>query len=392
MAERKFELPGIQELTKEQEAVRALPLEGRHLIVGGPGTGKSIMALLRARRLEREGREYCFLVYNHLLNSANRQLYGGSLASETWPAWFFRTFRALTGNEVPRESQAETDRYLPIDWTKAQALLAETLTDCASSAGKAFLVIDEGQDMPPQFYELLIEMGFENIFVVADQNQQIHAGNSSRVEIEDRLVIDPDAVVELTENFRNSRGVAALAREFATADPASPRPKLPSRTQTGSSRLYSYSGEQLAEVARRIVRLADRRPSRLIGVIAPSNQIREAYLEALRSVSRTTTLENGPPPLATFHSECRSDVRFDRGGILVINVQACKGLEFDVAVCADIDEHVVSAGDLDLLRKRFYVMVARARDQVILLRRRGTESRVEAILPKDGPILRREEL
>lgn len=392
MAPRRFELPGIQDLTKEQEAVRALPLEGRHLIVGGPGTGKSIMALLRARRLEREGREYCFLVYNHLLNSANRQLYGGSLASETWPAWFFRTFRALTGNDVPRESQAETDRYLPIDWTKAQALLAETLTDCASSAEKPFLVIDEGQDMPPQFYELLIEMGFENIFVVADQNQQIHIGNSSRVEIEDRLVIDRATVVELTENFRNSRGVAALAREFATDDPASPRPRLPSRTQAGSSRLYSYSGEQLAEVARRIVRLAARRPSRLIGVIAPSNQVREAYLEALRSVSRTTTLENGPPPLATFHSECRSDVHFDRGGILVINVQACKGLEFDVAVCADIDEHVVSAGDFDLLRKRFYVMVARARDQVILLRRRGTESRVEAILPKDGPILRREEL
>lgn len=391
MARRKFELPGIQDFTKEQEAVRALPLEGRHLIVGGPGTGKSIMALLRARRLEREGREYCFLVYNHLLNTANRQLYGRTLASETWPAWFFRTFRALTGNEVPTEGQAETDRYLPIDWAGAQALLAGPPADGASSGEKPFLVIDEGQDMPPQFYESLIEMGFENIFVVADQNQQIHAGNSSRVEIEDRLVIDPAAVVELTENFRNSRGVAALAREFATDDPASPRPKLPQRTRGGASKLYSYAGERLAEVAGRIVQLADRRPSRLIGVIAPSNQVREAYLGALRSVSRTTTLEHGPPPIATFHSDHRSDVRFDRGGILVINVQACKGLEFDVAVCADIDEHFVSAGDLDLLRKRFYVMVARAHDQVILLRRHGTESRVEAILP-DESILPREEL
>ena len=50
MARRKFELPGIQDLGKEQEAARALPREGQHLIVGGPGTGKSVLALIRARR------------------------------------------------------------------------------------------------------------------------------------------------------------------------------------------------------------------------------------------------------------------------------------------------------------------------------------------------------
>ena len=31
---RKFELPGIQDLSKEQETARALPREGQHLIVG----------------------------------------------------------------------------------------------------------------------------------------------------------------------------------------------------------------------------------------------------------------------------------------------------------------------------------------------------------------------
>ena len=36
-ATRKFELPGIQDLTKEQELIRALPKAGQHLIVGGPG-------------------------------------------------------------------------------------------------------------------------------------------------------------------------------------------------------------------------------------------------------------------------------------------------------------------------------------------------------------------
>ena len=58
MAKRKFELPRIQDLSKEQEAARALCKEGRHLIVGGPGTGKSVLALIRARRHQRERDDY----------------------------------------------------------------------------------------------------------------------------------------------------------------------------------------------------------------------------------------------------------------------------------------------------------------------------------------------
>ena len=76
MAKRKFELPGIQDLSKEQEATRALPKEGQHLIVGGPGTGKSVLALIRARRHHREKDDYLFLVFIHLLNRASGQLFG----------------------------------------------------------------------------------------------------------------------------------------------------------------------------------------------------------------------------------------------------------------------------------------------------------------------------
>ena len=56
---------------------------------------------------------------------------------------------------------------------------------------------------------------------------------------------------------------------------------------------------------------------------------------------------------------------------------------------ADIDRHQVPLADLDAVRKRFYVMVARAREQVILLRRRGVNSRIEEILPDDRAVLQR---
>ena len=65
-------LPPIQDLSKEQEAARALPKEGQHFIIGGPGTGKSVLALIRAGRHQRERDDYLFLVFNHLLDRGER--------------------------------------------------------------------------------------------------------------------------------------------------------------------------------------------------------------------------------------------------------------------------------------------------------------------------------
>ena len=102
MPKRKFELPGIQDLSKEQEAARALPKDGQHLIVGGPGTGKSVLALIRARRHQRDREDYLFLVFNHLLNRASGQLFGSDLVARTWIEWFLETFQSITGRSTPR--------------------------------------------------------------------------------------------------------------------------------------------------------------------------------------------------------------------------------------------------------------------------------------------------
>jgi len=50
MAKREYKLPNYGDLNKEQDKVLALPKDGQFLIVGGPGTGKSVVALLRASK------------------------------------------------------------------------------------------------------------------------------------------------------------------------------------------------------------------------------------------------------------------------------------------------------------------------------------------------------
>ena len=380
-------LPPIQDLGKEQEAARALPKEGQHLIIGGPGTGKSVLALLRARRHRDERDDYLFLVFNHLLDRASGQLFGDGLVSKTWIGWFLDTFEKIAGQSVPRMPR-DDNAFPEIDWPRVVAIVR------ALPAGKTpprpFLVIDEGQDMPPEFYDTLVGLGFDRFFVVADQNQQITEGNSSRKEIEDGLAIKTKDVIELRQNYRNQYHVARLAREFYTGDPASPPPEIPGPSPGVVPLLCYYNEDSLDKVARGILLLADRDPRQLIGVIAPKNTVRKRYLHVLRSAE--VELDNPRPTIETFHGDHRPEVAFDEGGILVINAQACKGLEFDTVVLADIDEHFVRPSDPDVARRLFYVMVARAKEQVFLFMKRGRGGKIEKILPTNRDVLRRKEL
>ncbi len=387
MAKRKFELPGIQDLGKEQEAARALPKEGQHLIVGGPGTGKSVLALLRARRHQQEGGNYRFLVFNHLLRRASDQLFGPGLAGKTWNGWFLDTFERITRRSVP-QLEPNDDGWREIDWAGVDEIV-QALPH-GDGRQQPFLVIDEGQDMPREFYRALVNLGFDRLFVVADQNQQITDANSSRQDIADCLGVDTKDVIELRHNYRNHYPVARLARAFHTGDPASPPPELPAASPGTVPILYSYEQDRLNEVARGLLRLADRDPRQLIGVIAPNNQVRKRYVKALRSAE--VRLDNPRPPVETYHREHRAEVAFDEGGLLVINAQACKGLEFDTVVLADVDEHYFRRGDPDVARRLFYVMAARARERVFMFMRRGGRKDIERILPSDRDVLRREDI
>ena len=385
---RRFELPGIEDLSKEQEAVLALPNEGRHLVVGGPGTGKSVLCLLRARRLAKSGEDYRFLVWNHLLLHASRALFPDGLHAETWKRWFWHTYRDSVGDTPPL--QVADGNFPPIDWEGVQRAVEGM--SLAAGGERPYLVIDEGQDMPPSFYDFLNQLEFKHLFVAADQNQQIKLQeNSSIRQIEKRLAADTPPK-QLRQNFRNSYHVARLARTFATDDPASPLPDLPPEPPSpGAPWLYRRGRDDMRMIAKSILRHWDQDPRRLIGIIAPNNRVRERYFDALQHCG--AELDNGRPWIKTFHRDHQPKVPFDRGGVLVINAQACKGMEFDTVVLADIDEHRLHSTEEgnDLARKLFYVMVSRAKNRVVLFTQPENDA-IERLLPQDENMLRRRNL
>lgn len=383
---RAFTLPRINQLTKDQEEARALSLDGRHLIIGGPGTGKSVVALMRAMRLMRSEKDYRFLVYNRLLNWAGGQLVG-ELNNVTWVSWFRTLIEELTGEACPLREPNQPGGYQAVDW-EAAASRCKALDGASISIARPFLVIDEGQDMPPDFYVALIELGFENFYVVADQSQRITQENSTRDDLISVLSIELEDVLELNENIRNTYPTAVLALHFRPDDPASPPPNLPRKSSSAQAPiLFEYEETQLYGVCRRILKLVDRDPKTLVAVITPNNDVKEFYVEQLRDVP--VTLDNPRCRIETYASGQKEELRFDEGGIIVINQQSCKGLEFDVVVLADIDRYWMDQNDPDDIKRRFYVMVSRSKGRVILLREKNKRGAVDELLPNDERILQR---
>ena len=391
MARRTWALPDIQELSKEQERARLLPKEGCHLIVGGPGTGKSVLALLRTRRHHHPNgvQEYVFLVYNRLLLEASRQLVSGAVDAHPWKKWFKGVYKRATSEFCPINGEAYN-----IDWEQVKVGIHAAPAEIAPPL-TPFVIIDEGQDMPPAFYNALAEIGFENFYVVADPNQQITKENSKPRDIENALAIDTKDRIELTENYRNCDRVARLALEFCVEDPSSPCVKPPTgRACARSPVLVDYGPGccwDFKELIGRILKLADRDPSKLIGIITWKNESRRRWLTALNQ--EPVALDHGRPRIVTYASgEEDGDHRFSEGGIFIINAQSAKGLEFDTVFIADIHEYPCHLEDsvwMDGLKRLFYVMVSRARERAILLRQSGCYCPIEAILPKNENILRR---
>lgn len=388
---RSFELPLFNNLNKDQLKAIHLPKDGTHLVIGGPGTGKSVAALLRVREhhAQKKNNDYCFLVYNYLLHEASQQLLGSDLESARWITWVKNLFHEMSNRPVKLLNGKSWD----IDWRDIEDWINDQET--LPKPRFTHLVIDEGQDMPPAFYNTLVNLGIMSFYVVADQNQQITNENSSRKELEDALVIDPENVIELKINYRNTYPIARLAREFYTGDPASPPPDLPLKGSSVSTPMLIEYGEangfDLQKALERILIMSDNNPTKLIGILTPNSKVRSSYVFLLREISKQISLDH-EPRIVTYapsgNGRGIEDCSFAEGGIFVINAQSCKGLEFETVFIVDINDFPYWQAIEDEQKRLFYVMIARAREKVFILKKEGS-CKIEAILPQDTSILER---
>lgn len=435
-----MKLPKLRDLTDAQRDVYLYAPNDTHVLVSGPpGTGKTLIACFRALELQKRKVPVTLFMFNRVLAKYASNAGDGNdtpLAVMTMRAWFQNWWHAsglpprshggdillnavyedrLAARQagalwrkdvwnpwqekfgtwvVPTEEWAETrerfsawrasqeppmraDATSEFDWDAIFSHVVQnfvSLSDASVSPGT--VLIDEGQDFSPGFYNflyLLSGLGMSRnashplkCMVLADENQQLTEYNSTLKEIQSCLKIPDSHRFPLRDNFRNTREIAELARQFFADVGAIP--DLPSREGEVPA-LVEFTS--MSACVRTIMTWVANHPGKETCILVFKEQKRELLhasikAEAAKISGRWLTVQS-------YSWKTRSDNDVDalvfdeRDVITVLNMQSCKGLEFDAVFIVDLHDASIASLGADRFRMQMFVAVSRARQWVELL-------------------------
>jgi superfamily I DNA/RNA helicase len=341
-----MKLPSYQELSKEQDAINNLPLDESFLVIGPPGTGKTVMALYRASMLNKRKEDVFVLMHSRLLMQYTKSGIGALKIDgmvDTFHHWLYSFFKGKFSLHPPSIAK------WVYDWPEIFRLLSAK--PCAPGS-LPHLIVDEGQDLPPNFYFAAKYLA-RRLTVFADENQRIQKENST---LKDIKIYGPKSVHKLTRNYRNTKEIAALASAFATgleSGVAAPP------TKSGDAPLLLRHQKLHMEIDY-IVRFERSRPDLDIGILVPTKEVQKQFVNRLEG--KTT---NSVQAYLGGKGGKAAPIRFDTPGIKVVCYQSAKGLEFDAVFLPSLQTVALNAS-LPEFRMLYFVLLSRAREHLTL--------------------------
>lgn len=204
------------DLTTEQIRAIELPTDEHKVVMGGPGSGKTMVLLHRARYLAQAGNvpplRFRVFVFTNVLStyikSAMDMLSIPEACVSTFDDWCKRYYEANVSKRTPWDKAAKRPDFA--------AIRDGVFKHCAKSQPASrpfdFVLVDEGQDLDPKCFELLTQIA-GHVTVCMDHNQQIYDGGSEEGEILSTLGLKRRHVA-LLETFRCCPYITQMASLF----------------------------------------------------------------------------------------------------------------------------------------------------------------------------------
>ncbi len=370
-------LPSLSDLDREQERIYLnAPLDGVVVIVGPPGSGKTIMALYRASILSESLEKISILMYNKVLSrfvatdaTGSASVSAANVQVTTRDKWVYGWWRSAYGTQPPLEDTPT--RFRPADWPEiSRYALKEQSPERLAKLHWGHLVIDEGQDFARVFYTCLNlirtrqwKAADPGLTVFADDNQQLDENrNSTTGEIIDALALrDAGRNFVLHKNYRNTKEIGELAKYYRIFQhQADDSPRAGEKPVV---RLFKTREEAIETIARQI----RTKIGKEVGVIIPDNKklVRDYFsglkkelsgsefsVQAYNSNSKTLTVDS---------------LDFDQANtVTILNMASAKGLEFDIVFIVEMQDMAIDEDKLEAAAKKLYVATSRARESLSL--------------------------
>lgn len=288
-------------------------------IQGGAGTGKTMLAIEKARRLS-ENEKVIFLCYNKLLLEHLTRTYAKELPNVTFANLNSIASRAMNLSADSKDISQFLDDYekYPNIWDFNN------------------IVIDEGQDFDEHHLsqlKIIAELSGGSYYVFYDKNQLIQQRNSLTwvQDIECRLI--------LTLNCRNTLSIAKTSSQAVGVDKIRMRQEIEGEKPLLKNALNK--DELIAAINDSIRKFTDEGVTKDRIVILTIKTLERSILSGVEKIGNYSISDE-----------------ISNGKILFTTVRKYKGLESDVVILIDVD---ASTFNSDENRRVFYVGASRAK-------------------------------
>ena len=362
------------ELSEEQEEIYYdSPFDGVIIIIGPPGSGKTIMGLVRADALSDYFEKITIVMFNQVLFQFTKNgVNGKNVNAKTLYSWLGKWWHNWYGRIYPT-IYIPGVKFRPPDFDEmiVKALGKQSKENIDSDRiNWGHLIIDEGQDFSNQFYGFMNR--FRSLFfnkieppsmtILADENQRLREDNSTIAEIKELLVIndnDGQRTFHLSKNYRNSDPINEISNYFypglesGKTDPSGrdgPKPVLVKRKS--SEKMINY-----------IVEYIKKHENEEIGIVVGGDDERKEIRNRLKD-----NLDEKYFNVQSYaYYEDSEQLIFDEKGITILNLESIKGLEFDAVFIPYLENRDTDSDNIEIIKMNMYVMCSRARNFLALM-------------------------
>ena len=342
-------------------ALDMLAAQRRAVILGVAGSGKTLLAAEKARRLAAQGFEVLLTCFNRPLAEYLAATIGRldrvTVSTFHRLAEKFGQEAGLVG-PVPAHDTEYFDS-LPDVLDRALRTVPEPRFDA--------IVVDEGQDLDQEWWlpllDLLRDPATGIVYVFGDANQDLYHAR----EPDELGVVMPESppVYYLSENRRSTRAIHDFAMRFSRTDAAAPDP-VALGPEGRRVEIFTYTDGD-AEGCRRVLGTALRRV-----IDAGEVSVSDVVVLTPRSNRSSWLMNPAVDPVEAWPYRLMPEYG-PEGSVLppptkgnevrVATIHRYKGLESAVVVLAEIDSRVAEADLAALL----YVGATRARSHLVIV-------------------------
>ena len=354
----------------QNHIMRAFGRTNRFAVIGGPGTGKTVLALEGLNRIlsEDRGENVRFLVYNRALHSFLERFVrysGEEKIINTWHSFIPRyLMKAFDIDFDAFKSRYEIARYR-YDFNK---ILADLKAE--DSIHKFdYIFVDEAQDFDETLLEILDHISIK-LYVFFDEHQKFTPEllelDSSFSAVEQTNILSTldleEDFYDLTVNFRNTGSIEKVAKLYDfnyMVNNITLRRTTITKEGRPPELIECRERERLVN---HIVEEHKKAPDRTIGVLVPKFASQKDVLDTYKDLFQ----KHNDIDKDTFYVHSSQDKRaLNEQGIFLMTYQIAKGLEFDHVYLVELNHESFIFDHYH--KNAFYVSITRAKDHLSLV-------------------------